>query len=200
MNNRRTAIASPASVAVCVLLGMTIPITCHAHKEYVHMQITGQAFNSSVGIKAFLNDDPDLSAMSGTVSVTAPDGIPITLSSIMPYFTLIDGSFYEDEKLYVGQEFRCVNHFYTLTPSRVPGQVIGLTDSSDTRGVMANNVTNSFAWGAWKGIIGPSKFGIAVGPNTESWQNARDAQFGALTNSTRNARFDAISDWFVVHE
>src|ERR1017187_2644627 len=103
-----------------------------------------------------------------------------------PIKWIIHGAHDEDDRL------RFADHFYTLTPERVPGQVNGLTDKSETLYLEVllfgiNTLTNSFAWGTAPGIQVPLIFPI-LGTNAETWACARSYEYAALTNITLSDR------------
>jgi hypothetical protein len=182
-------------------------IACHGHNEYVHCAITESAFTNSSGLLTFLANN--LGADNAPFTA-GPDLIekgalffPDTVGT--PYEWLVNGSYYEDMQTYGPYELplRLVDHFYTVTPQRNPGQVQGLTDNTEGpfvsektgRGykVLPGSITNSYAWGAWRGGLGPGLGALGnVGSNLWAWQNARDFEFAALTNS---ADSDPIANW-----
>jgi hypothetical protein len=174
-----------------------LELPCDAHDENVHRFITRSAFASSSGLNAFLADNLGDNL---TFIAAHPHGYNAT-DTHWPETWLEWGAYYEDmEDPIIGGFFdspRAQDHFYTLTfqPPRIPGQVIGLTDSSESplHQLLANG-TNSFAWGAIKGTPLLSYLGVVlVKTNDQTWQNARDYEFAALTNSLKGSREENLA-------
>jgi hypothetical protein len=159
-----------------IILSSIIPIFCEAFNQPVHELIAQSAVLSSYGLSQFLveNSIPD-----NTLLVFNGNEFP-------PIKWIIHGAHDEDDRL------RFADHFYTLTPERVPGQVNGLTDKSETLYLEVllfgiNTLTNSFAWGTAPGIQVPLIFPI-LGTNAETWACARSYEYAALTNSASSDR------------
>lgn len=91
------------------------------------------------------------------------------------------GAHHEDDP------WRFVDHFYTVTANRVPGQASGLTDASETLGLLPLPVANSYAWAALPGILKPD-IGYASQLNTKNWPSTRTYQFLALTEGDSEDR------------
>jgi hypothetical protein len=98
-----------------------IPCLAYGHDGPVHKKITESAFGVATGLQSFLIENE----------------VPTTLTALprhcagmaSPLGWLKNGSYFEDEETYSGITLRPVNHFYTVTTSRIPGQVIGITGS-----------------------------------------------------------------------
>ncbi len=105
---------------------MTASWSCYGHDWQVHMAITESAYQSSDGLQTFLSDNLEAQELSASSS---DYGVVGTLS---PLEWLKWGSKMEDEQVY-GYFInpiapRPLDHFYTLTPDRTPGQVLGITE------------------------------------------------------------------------
>ena len=113
------------------------------------------------------------------------------------------GSFMEDEQKYgffgffgseLGDE-RCVDHFYTVQSERTPGQTIGLTDWSEPPAfglAVRTFTTNSFRWATDNTVQGP----YGIGTNSFKWEDARQYEFAALTNSAPDDRNTGMAMMF----
>src|ERR1035438_3103157 len=98
---------------------------CYGHDWPVHMAITESAYQLSAGLNTFVNDE-NLETQFLLAST------PETHGPLSPSEWLAEGSRMEDEQIYGGHtEKRTMDHFYTVTPQRTPGQVMGLTDWSE---------------------------------------------------------------------
>ena len=176
-------------ISNCVFAALT-RFSCEAHNENVHRYITRSAFYSSSGVSAFLsiNLQPDPKPLTAQ-----PHGYGA--SANQPPETWLEwGAYYEDMEdpltwqtggtLGPLDSPRAQDHFYTVTfqPTRIPGQVIGLTDN--TEHFLSPWGTNSYAWGAIKGI----RPVIDVKPNDQTWPDARGYEFAALTNTSQSIR------------
>ena len=146
-----------------VILFGVATIFCRAHDQPVHEMIAESAANSSAGLAEFLND-------SGT-GITPlifgqfdPNGRP-------PIAWIKLGAIHEDDTP------RFENHFYTVTPSRIPGLANGLTDWHESL-IPALRTTNSYLWGTAPNIPIPIWLFYSGPPtNTESWGCARSYYF-----------------------
>jgi hypothetical protein len=175
---------------------------CHGHDWQLHEQITISAFQSSSGLSAFFNE-----TLGGPNSPLIADiSVPVNIGDVptTPVGWLQLGSVMEDEQFYGKKEVRTMDHFYTVVPVRIPGQVVGLTDKSEgpviieTTGIGLHSfggsfITNSFAWSALPNIPGPSisilLFPVAnVGTNVYNWLCARTYEYAALTNASQSDR------------
>src|SRR5882724_4664870 len=184
---------------IVLLLGLSIVTfseQANAHNENVHRRITESAFYASSGLSTFLTDNLG----STTVPIIAhPHGYPDYVVSFvqLPEAWLEWGAYYEDMEdpvyipwIYAFDSPRCEDHFYTPTfPTRVPGQVPGLTDSTESYGILIQPVNNSYLWAAIRGI---PPVGL-VSPNDQTWQNARDYQYIALSSTTKAFRDEKLA-------
>lgn len=186
----------PAFYLAIFFVGAIAQVECHGHNERVHMEISASAFRSSDGIATFLGqtvgvdrapyiDGPSLGAKP-------PPFESYISSSATPYGWVLEGSYYGDMMDAVA--LRSSDHFYTVQPQRVAGEVNGLTDSSETL-FLYSGIVNSFAWASTKGINGPTAhpFPISAGPNIETWPDARDHQYAALTSATKASRDENLA-------
>jgi hypothetical protein len=199
-NKRLFAIIQCIATLACVSVS-------DAHDEKVHAQMSQSAFNCSSGLSNFLTGYYALGfssfATSPTLITRATDEPGVLTNS--PLKWLMFGSLMEDvqDTPIFGLHFlRSSDHFYTVTPSRIPGQAIGLTDTSETAKQAAAPLTNAFIWGTASGIAGPEyhlstpgpigappqTFGGNAGPNNNKWSDARLNEYGALTNSYKTNR------------
>jgi hypothetical protein len=156
---------------------------CFAHNTPVHQAISAIAYQSSDGLQAFISENLETNANALLTAPLLPIHGGLTVSN---WLTM--GSKMEDEE----KLLRCIDHFYTVLPQRIPGQVIGLTDNSEPiilgSILFPGNGTNSFAWGSQTGITGPSEFRRSIGANFYNWPSARAYEFAALTSSDQFAR------------
>jgi len=189
------------TLQLVAMIALTVvdPILCRGHNEHLHERITGAAAYSSWAFSAYLYENlgwNNFPYLRGPLMVFYPPPAGATWSAFGydPIEWLTMGAYWEDMTLYGGNTLRSVDHFYTL---KLPKPVKGLTDDSEgpltSLGVHAlpSGITNSFAWASQRGIAGPILF-APVGPNTETWQNARDYQLAAVTSAsyaTRMANF-----------
>ena len=172
-----------------IVVAVLSELPCHAHDENIHRFITKSAFYSSSGLNTFLSDNlypnPHL--------ITAQPHGYSSSENLPPEKWLEWGAYYEDmEDRIIGGAFdspRAQDHFYTVTfqPPRIPGQVIGLTDSSEH--FLSPWGTNSFAWAAIKGV----RPVVDVKPNDQTWSDARSYEFAALTNTTQSLREENLA-------
>jgi len=178
-----------------IFFGVLNPIFCRGHNEHLHERITETAAYSSWPFTAYLyenlgwNNFPFLTSPT-MVFYPPPSGATWSAFGYSPIEWLRKGAYWEDMTDNLG--IRSSDHFYTVLPKPVKG----LTDSGESRGILPTGITNSFVWASQRGFAGPvlgTIFGtINVGPNTETWQNARDYQLAAVTSasySTRMANF-----------
>jgi len=155
-----------------------------------------------------MNENLNQNVASAKLAATPPqcDGGPFT-----PMEWLRHGSRMEDEEKYgvLKQTLRCLDHFYTLTKDRTPGDVSGITDNTEGPLVykdsgwgvraMGSFINNSYLWASTDGVQGPSLASVlrnplyTVGLNTWNWQHARNYEFDALTSSTRVAREEKMA-------
>ena len=156
----------------------TLPTFCCAHSRLVHQAIANSAALSSSGLASFLVDN-GYALDSSQITFANPDvGEPQS-----PIKWIMWGAFYEDNAPRWG------DHFYTVTPTRVVGQAKGLTDSSESLGVLPGHTTNSYAWAAVPNILSPFLDGNPPTPtNTETWECARAYELAALTNNVQADR------------
>lgn len=146
----RNSIRTPALTAC--LLTLAVADNAFAHNENVHVQISTSAFHSSSGLSNVLVTYFGMVYSNfdiGPLLATRPTDEPgLRINS--PLQWLSGGSFMEDvqdpaiKKLHF---LRSSDHFYTVTPSRIVGETIDLTDDSETPGVLPIGITNSFVWG-----------------------------------------------------
>jgi hypothetical protein len=150
------------------------------------MAMSVRAALSSSGLAAFLQSY--LGAQSspyteGPQIVAHPgQGSPYDGSSLSPIDWIKAGSFAED------MATRYVNHFYTLDVASVPKAVYGLTDHSEFP-YFAPPGIDSFSWASVRSNVMQSTGDV----NIEDWQNARDYEMAAFTNSTKSAREDNLA-------
>jgi hypothetical protein len=127
-------------LTACLLVTF-VPILSQAHDENVHRELSRSAYLSSDGLFTFLSDNlnPMLAPFDrAPVLTTQPEDEPGS-EDRSPMNWLIHGSYMEDMQppayppIPVGKQFlRSSDHFYTVAPQRQPGEVIGLTDSSES--------------------------------------------------------------------
>lgn len=168
---------------------------CYGHEGIVHEQITQSAFGLSSGLADFLSEN------SVPQNLTANP--PQCNGNRSPMEWLKLGSFMEDEQKYgffgffgseLGDE-RCVDHFYTVQSERTPGQTIGLTDWSEPPAfglAVRTFTTNSFRWATDNTVQGP----YGIGTNSFKWEDARQYEFAALTNSAPDDRNTGMAMMF----
>lgn len=182
---------------VCVLL--CFPIVGNAHNEDLHKEITAQAFISSKGAAPFLSQFLGVANNDLTSSpLLRANPHPLETLSIGQSCQkwLVDGSYFEDMTYYgagpVRNQWRCTEHFYAPLP-----QVHGLTDNDDSPWYylkkLPSGITNSFAWASIQGIQGISLPVVSVGANTETWVDARDHLWSALTAVNPPARQEQLA-------
>lgn len=155
------------------------PGICFGHKEKVHECITQSAFDSSHNLVIFLTEN----------------SVPQKLTASKEW--LSKGAYDEDDATLT----RCFDHFYTVRPQRMPGQVDGLTDWSRPLIVaelapvissFSGSTVNSFAWGTQSGIWGPDAWYY----NVYKWSDARTNELAALTNAAPAARETSMANMF----
>jgi hypothetical protein len=169
-------------------LTLTIAITCAAmrsapdcpaHIQPVHMRISDVAARHSSGLTSFLSEH--IGTTFAPFDANPPlrfTGAGFTPVVNPPIEWMVQGSNHEDAKP------RFLNHFYALRAS--PRRLTDLKAYQELlfqEGFDAGPTIHSFEWATKKGFA-PSD---ANRVNGESWQNARDYQFDALT---KNSRFD----------
>jgi hypothetical protein len=190
------------------LLCAVAPFACRGHDEHVHMRITLSAFYSSSGAQAFLmdtlgSDDVGPIPCATLTAHPAPYSAGISLS---PEVWLEKGSYFEDMLPYPlplkpDGVVRGCDHFYTVQPQRIPGEVLGLTDHSEPWVVgslfLPSGIVNSFVWGSQQGVEGPTfhVFGVPIyaGPNIDTCPDARDHQYSALVSFTKASRDESLA-------
>lgn len=107
---------------------------------------------------------------------------------------IMRGAYYEDKQEYNKIELRSFDHFYTLRAQNGIGDARRAPLTDEVKGWLPSSLVHSFAWASQRNIVGPSiplgflGSGASVGPNTETWQNARDYQLAALTSPSKAAR------------
>ena len=164
------------------------PHFAYAHDWPLHVKMTTAAYQSSAGINSFLS-----AQLESRLLTANPRQLG---ASLTPLAWLAQGSYLEDEETYFHQTLRCLDHFYTVTPDRTPGEVVGITDSTEgpflykDTGIgiraMGSFIANSFLWGSREGVEGPSLVnilgtpGLAVGVNPYNWPRARGYQYEAF--------------------
>ncbi len=172
---------------------MLTPGVCFSHNEYVHEQITYSAFCSSANLAAFLADNSVPQNLEASPSAISYGG------TATPSVWLQYGSYYEDMEDIFNR--RCLDHFYTVQPQRIPGKVFGLTDWSEpivvaylvpAIGSISGSTKNSFIWGTQNGVCGP----LGLGYNVYKWSDARTNELAALTNATPDARNTSMAMMF----
>lgn len=183
---------------ICSLLALAAafpPIVCQAHDERLHMELSKSAFRSSDAIGAFLsvNLATEFAPYSDRPFLIAVpvDGLPSVVKTPMDWIAW--GSYQEDmqDPALFGNPawhfLRVCNHFYTVTPQRQPGEAGGLTDDSEL--LLPSPIANSFVWATTPGLLGPavSQF-FSAGPNVDTWWNARQHQYLALTLGQKSDR------------
>jgi len=183
MNNhgtKRGAVIN-AFFGLAIILGVN-PVPCKGHSRLVHQAIAQAAVLSSEGYVNFFN--------AASVDPNAPLSFQPVESEVViplpPISWVTNGAFFEDDTP------RYANHFYTVTPTRVPGQARGITDVGELLYVELGlidyaKVTNSFAWGTARGIHLPWRVPSSE-TNTETWECARTYQMAALTNIVKADR------------
>ncbi len=169
-------------IAISICLSSRMP--CYSHDGPVHKKITESAFGSSASLSCFLIDNLKSQFLQANPYLYCS-------GTFTPLEWLREGSYYEDEQLYGALTLtpRPLDHFYTVTPQRTPGQVIGLTDGSehptwDFWNGLPSGIVNSYVWVTQNGVSGT----LNVGPNIYQWSNARSNELASLTNSTQSAR------------
>ena len=181
---------------------LMIAVVARGHSVVVHERISDAAAEAAGGIQTFL-------ATAGysaeiTFGYTIPDAsglAPLTLTIDGPRW-ITAGAKWEDEEHIVSAQlsqseangFRFINHFYNPIPE--PGAP--LTDATELPGVwpglFIHGGFNSFEWGSTRNIIFMGLAGVY--PNIYSWQNARDYQADALTQSDPSVRKEAMAKMF----
>jgi hypothetical protein len=176
--------------ALLALFGIAAAsLTCLAHDEHVHMAMTRAAWLSSDGLMVFLGETL---GQNGRPFTNAPNLLaqppPYTKPQVMaPEVWAEYGSYYEDMADTIS--LRSADHFYTVRPARIPGQAYGLTDSDETPFLgLWYDITNSFAWGTESGITGPHRGPFSAGTNIETWLDARNHAYSALTSGAKLTR------------
>jgi hypothetical protein len=201
---KTTQYCSSCTAALAVVLFAAGPVTVsYAHNEHVHEELSRSAFFSSDGLTSFLSDNLG--------SNLAPfDRLPVLYMPPQtwdqqpnrwrpPLDWLMYGSYMEDMQdpaIGVGpftEHFlRSSDHFYTLLRDADHSM---LTDASETPiglGLPAP-LENSFRWATAPDVAGPEYVGISAGQNAYRWWDARDHQFGALTNGTQFDRAQELA-------
>jgi hypothetical protein len=189
-------IISSKVVLATVILQVLNPPSSDGHDEHLHVSMTESAFQSSDGVSAFLIDNYGSENVPfKTTPALFANPAPFNRAlSFSPLDWTKQGSYWEDMTLYNGYTMRCVDHFYTVVPGRTPGEVIGLTDASEPwyafGFILPGNIENSFIWASQNGTLGPLLLlPLSVtGPNSETWQNARDYEYAALTSTAKATR------------
>jgi hypothetical protein len=162
---------------------MGTAIRCQAHDQPVHSGIANAAAASSEGLLSFLGDNVGQQYAPYTISPKIQFDNPDKEGAQSPLNWIRQGAVHEDDTPRFG------DHFYTLTPTRLPGQVRGLTDWSESL-ILPAGTSNSFAWGTVPGLPKPSLAGVppASITNTENWPCARSYELGALTKTNSTDR------------
>src|SRR5258708_36336493 len=134
------------------------PPACRGHDENLHKEITKSAFQSSQGLALFLTDSlgPENAPFINSPHIFAyPPPLESTGGGGMtPRDWAAEGSYWED-MLDGWPTLRSSDHFYTVSPQRVRGQVPGLTDGTESQGVLSSPIVNSFTWATTKGMAAP---------------------------------------------
>ena len=163
-----------------IYLWSTFPTFCDAHDQAVHQAIADSAARSSSGLSNFLTDNL---GTQFTPFITSPELLfsnPDGITSNGPVQWIELGAYHEDDHT------RPVDHFYTVTPSRVASQVYGLTDWHESIILPRTTLPNSFAWGTSPGLQSPFIFRYSSSAtNTETWGCARGYELAALTNANQ---------------
>lgn len=170
-----------------------LPVPCRGHDENLHRVITRSAFLSSDGTMWFLTEALGTTSLPFTNSpdlMADPPPWDELERALSPELWAEWGSYWEDMKPYDGSNpfwqwidaaypgaLRGMEHFYTVSPQRIPGQASGLTDSNELPfPVLPSGINNSFVWASQDDVTGPG-----VGVNADTWPSARVFQHGALT-------------------
>ena len=184
---------------ILLLSFLHCPNISRGHDAPVHVKITQSAFNSSGGLSDFLSSV----AVNQSLTANLPFGQgPSGTHSPNEWLQL--GSFYEDEQQYGPlKDVRTADHFYTLVPFRVPGQVSGLYDPVlGIPGIpliyLPESTVNSFMWATRAGVNGPIyqnvyHMTLNVGPNAYRWEDARTWEYQALTAPDESDRTEDIA-------
>lgn len=167
-------------VTVLIATG-AIPISSFAHEVALHKKITETAALSSVGFESFLLDQlgsADAPFVAKPKLVFDPGVTPDLFGAggYGPVVWLKVGSQMEDDEIVnlvgISDAFRTKNHFFD--PTKEPAE--GLTDGWDLFGI------DSFTWAS------VANGGGSQIPNYDTWLEARNLQYTALTAITKAAR------------
>jgi len=170
--------------ALCSLLVLAGGTRCAAHQQPVHMQISQSAAQSSYGLTNFLADclgvkyrddmkAPELSLRG----VTGMDD-----GSLSPLDWIRNGSKKEDDGA------RSNDHFYTVTTDRTAGEAPPLSDGSETLGILAGGMANSYAWATDPNTLSPWFLCPSGEHNIYRWDRAREYQLLALVSPSKTDR------------
>ena len=187
-----------ALILIPVLFAATSQDTT-GHSVRIHKDITGAAAGATSNVDAFV-----LAAgfsVGETFPYTIPDAmglapVPLNYDAVE---WLKTGAAWEDEQHIISPNitraewngFRYINHFYDPLPE--PGAP--LTDAQEIPDPhLISGAINSFRWGSTRGIVFVGLAGVH--PNHYTWQNARDYQADALTNSNPAVRKEAMAKLF----
>jgi hypothetical protein len=147
--------------------------TILAHNENVHRRLSTAAATKSGNLEIFLRDNYVVPASSNPkTALKFKKGD----KNISPSGWISDGGYDEDGGV------RFTNHFY----DPVANPPIGLTDTSESPWGVTGDGADSFTWAGVRGTRG----------NNRTWQNARDAQYYALTSPQKTERESNVADTF----
>ena len=152
----------------------------YAHDWPIHQAISASAYQASGGLQIFINKNIKNDANALLTAHQPQIQCGFTVSN---WLTM--GSKMEDEQKYAQTLYlltpRCCDHFYTVTPTRISGQAIGLTDNSDPFwkfGFLPSPITNSFVWASQTNIQGPA----GIGANFYNWPCVNGSVLSIDTN------------------
>ena len=177
--------------AICLLglcASLCAPGPGLAHETPIHQKLTKTAALASSGLSAFLAEQlgSDRAPFLLEPRIVYYPGVTPSVASASGYSPIVwmeKGSLMEDNEInsypLIGtRAARCFNHFYD--PTKVPPGAL-----SD--GTSHWPTLDSFFW-AWR------RDGTWVGTqNHDSWQNARDYQYAALTIGSATSRNQSLA-------
>lgn len=169
--NTRSFRSLPLQWALTLLLVTLVTVGISAHEGPVHKEIAERAISSSIGFSEFaaaakINLDASL-------TLHPPDAAE---SGGTPQDWLKLGAVNEDAWWF------WADHFYTVNPTRTPGQAPGLSDWLETV-VLPAHMVNSFIWATIPDVPSPSIPELLLfSPtpiNEETWSLARSYELDA---------------------
>jgi hypothetical protein len=163
-------------------IGLVASNSCFCHETQVHATITESAALASPQLLDFLREhlgsesEPFLNGPKLVFDAGVQPRGYFSAAGSSPIVWLKKGSIMEDDEVneLVGTAIRFQNHFYD--PTKAPPRE--LTDKFDGFGIGVD----SFKWGSDK------NFSNWYYQNLDTFQNARDYEYSALTATTRAAR------------